>query len=228
MKTTVSLCFALAVLTTTHAQIFRPEAANGAVLGAIAGAVIGNNSGSLNHNPWQGAAIGAGAGLLLGQLVGQSHYVDTWDGTQAGFGAGYGNRYGHGRARAGAYIYREPQVVYARSYGYDDGYARTDYRGAGVFWGGLLGAIIGHNSGDLRHNGWRGAAIGAGAGLLLGSIAENNARQREAVIATAVPATPAVQAAPTAAPQNVTIINNNYYNTPAPSPMAPANGLFGR
>src|SRR5476649_1893063 len=39
----------------------------------------------------------------------------------------------------------------------------------GAILGGLAGAIIGHNSGSLHHNGWQGAAIGAGAGLLFGA-----------------------------------------------------------
>ena len=40
----------------------------------------------------------------------------------------------------------------------------------GAVLGGVAGAVIGHNSGDLRHNGWKGAAIGAGAGLVLGQM----------------------------------------------------------
>ena len=39
----------------------------------------------------------------------------------------------------------------------------------GAVLGGIAGAIIGNNSGSLRHDAWRGAAIGAGAGLLIGS-----------------------------------------------------------
>lgn len=50
----------------------------------------------------------------------------------------------------------------------------------GAFWGGVAGAVIGHNSGDLRHNGWRGAAYGAGAGLLLGSIVADASDRRMA------------------------------------------------
>lgn len=50
----------------------------------------------------------------------------------------------------------------------------------GVFWGGMTGAVIGHNSGSLGHNAWRGAAYGAGAGLLLGSIADYNYNRRTA------------------------------------------------
>ena len=38
----------------------------------------------------------------------------------------------------------------------------------GAILGGIAGGVIGHNSGDLRHNGWRGAAIGAAAGMLIG------------------------------------------------------------
>ena len=44
----------------------------------------------------------------------------------------------------------------------------------GAILGGIAGAIIGHNSGSLHHNGWQGAAIGAGVGALLGSAADAN------------------------------------------------------
>jgi len=43
----------------------------------------------------------------------------------------------------------------------------------GALLGGAVGAMVGHNSGDLRHNAWKGAAIGAGAGLILGEMAGN-------------------------------------------------------
>lgn len=39
----------------------------------------------------------------------------------------------------------------------------------GALLGGIAGAVIGHNSGSLNHNGWQGAAIGAVAGGLIGS-----------------------------------------------------------
>src|SRR5471030_1693024 len=83
-----------------------------------------------------------------------------------------------------------------------------------VFGGPVLGAIIGHNSGSLGHNAWRGAAYGAGAGYLLGSIAENNARHREVLVGSSAP----VATAASAQPQQVTVINN-YYNAPA-TPMS--------
>jgi uncharacterized membrane protein len=36
--------------------------------------------------------------------------------------------------------------------------------------GAIAGAVIGNNSGDLRHDAWTGAALGAGAGALLGAV----------------------------------------------------------
>lgn len=222
MKATVSLCLALAALSSARAQIFRPEAVNGALLGGIAGAVIGHNSGSLNHNGWQGAAIGAGAGYLLGQAVGASNDA----------------RYGHQvpvPAR-GAYIYRRPASYYDRSWGnyYDADCYGYDYTPAygygsgaanGLWLGALTGGIIGRNSGEFHHNGWRGAAWGAGIGWLLGSIAD--AHRREVVYSTPTVVTqPAVTTPAQPAPQPVTIINNYYGNTT--TPMTSANALFGR
>jgi hypothetical protein len=158
--------------------------------------------------------------------------------------------YGHGRAvhhgySHGHYIYRRSPTVYFGyapayypSYGYYPGYSvdypyygSVGYYGSGSaassgFWlGALAGGIIGNNSGS--HNGWRGAALGAGAGLLLGSIVDANRAPTNYATAP-VTVTAPVQAAPAAtqaAPQQVTIINN-YYNSA--SPMSGANSLFGR
>jgi hypothetical protein len=103
-----------------------------------------------------------------------------------------------------------------------DTYRRTgSYATNGLWLGALTGAIIGHNSGSLHHNGWRGAAVGAGVGLLLGSIADAN---RPAVTYAAAPATtlaPLPAASPTA----------EVPSAPVPAPataMTAANGLFGR
>jgi uncharacterized membrane protein len=49
----------------------------------------------------------------------------------------------------------------------------------GAALGAIAGAVIGNNSGDLRHDAWTGAALGAGAGALLGAVtaqASDNAR----------------------------------------------------
>ena len=128
------------------------------------------------------------------------------------------------------YVYRSEPVYY---YDASDTYvaARPNYAGSGLFLGALAGAIIGNNSGSLGHNAWRGAAYGAGAGLLIGSIAESRARRAEsAAAATLANAAPAPTAPATSVGQQATtIINNNYYNSPAPTtPMSAANSMFGR
>jgi hypothetical protein len=265
--TTLSLCLVCVALAPLQAQVFRPEAVNGAVLGGIAGAVIGNNSGDLRHNAWKGAAIGAGAGLILGQAVGDANAAARGPQGPVARGGGYVYRdapsvrvnvgYGYGRGAVyGHYGYRGHDYgrdygrfyrgsgyggyYYAPSFGYYSGYGDgypyydTGYYGSGsgaangLVLGALAGGIIGNNSGEFRHNGWRGAAWGAGLGWLLGSVADANRRavvyERAPVVvpaASAVPTQPAAQAAT----QPITIINN-YYNSP--SPMSGANSLFGR
>lgn len=244
MKAPVFLCVGLVALASAQAQVFRPEAVNGAVVGGIAGAVIGNNSGSLNHNAWKGAAIGAGAGLLLGQAVGNANaearvrqvpapaaygtyiyrtppsiyvsYRDRWH--SYGRGYSYGSYYGYGPSYAVGY--------YAPTY---DDYGYRSAAADGLWLGALAGGIIGHNSGEFRHNGWHGAAWGAGVGWLLGTIVDANRRAADYEQPTVVTpvATPSTQTAtPAAAPQQVTIINNYYGNSS--SPMASANAMFGR
>lgn len=265
MKIAFSLGLAVASLAAVQAQVFRPEAVNGALLGGIAGAVIGNNSGDLHHNAWKGVAIGAGAGLLIGQAMGsgnanraygeynspggyvyresRSPVVSMGVGySRAGYHDGYrypGHR-GHGYSGRGYY----GGFGSYPAYGYYDGYgAGYPYYGVenygtygasgatnGLLLGALAGGIIGNNSGDLHHNGWRGAAWGAGAGWLLGTVADTNRRAisypSQPVV---VPQAPVYQAQPAPPPtpvQSGTIINNNTYNSS--TPMGPANSMFGR
>lgn len=157
----------------------------------------------------------------------------------------------------GAYIYRHRPSVhvgigpayypsYYPAYGYYPGYGvdypyygNVGYYGSGssaasgLWLGALAGGIIGNNSGTFGHNGWRGAAWGAGLGWLLGSVADANRRSAAAyeqppvVVSRPAPVVtvPAQPAAASTAPQQVTIINN-YYNSS--TPMSGANGLFGR
>jgi hypothetical protein len=151
-----------------------------------------------------------------------------------GYSVGYGYwgpSYYHRPGFAYSYYpgYGSAYPYYDTAYPYYDygayGYGTPSYAGRGLFLGGLAGAIIGHNSGTFRHDAWRGAAWGAGAGWLLGTIAD--ARRAQIVQSAPVGSVPAQTAAPAAAqPQQVTIINN-YYNAPA-TPMSGANGLFGR
>jgi outer membrane lipoprotein SlyB len=224
MKTIYALTVALFALAPMQAQVFRPETVNGAVLGGIAGAVIGNNSGDLHHNAWRGAAIGAVAGGLIGSAVGESREYDHR--TQVTAPSGYytyGPSYRHGYyGYRGYYGYSQPDYYYS-DYGYD----RPSYAASGLLLGGLTGAIIGNNS--HGHNAWRGAAWGAGAGLLLGAIADQNVREREerAAVIQDTQAAAAVQNAATteSTPQNVTITNNYYGGS---TPMSSANSMFGR
>jgi len=121
------------------------------------------------------------------------------------------------------YVYRDVPVSYADYGAYDTGYyAAPSYQASGTWLGALAGAIIGRNSGSLGHSAWRGAAYGAGLGLLLGTVADMNVRTQSAAVRQ--PSAPA--AAPATAAQPVTIINN-YYNSSG-TPMSSANGLFGR
>jgi hypothetical protein len=257
MKTTLALCLGLFALAPLSAQVLRPQAVNGALLGGVAGAVIGHNSGDLRHNAWRGAAIGAATGLVLGDAVGYASaggrnrqiggsgayiYRDS-PVVYAGYRSGYrspGHGYaGHGystvRRHYGNGGYGGVSLGYYPGYDYgaypygNYGYYGSGSAAAGGLWlGALAGGIIGHNSGEFRHNGWRGAAWGAGAGWLLGTVLDANRRAVAYESPMVVQQAPVVQtpAAPAAQPQNVTIINN-YYNAPA-TPMSSANTLFGR
>jgi hypothetical protein len=130
----------------------------------------------------------------------------------------------------GNYVYRDGyRGAYHTSGYFGGGYARD-----GLWLGALAGGIVGHNSGgSWRHNGWRGAAWGAGAGWLLGSVLDANYGYYSGYdyvyprpVSMPVSQPVVVQAAPAAAaPQQVTIINNYYGNA---SPMTQANTLFGR
>jgi outer membrane lipoprotein SlyB len=225
MKTIVALTLSLFALAPIQAQVFHPETVNGAVLGGIAGAVIGNNSGDLHHNAWRGAAIGAVAGGLIGSAVGESRDYDHRSRVPEPHGYySYGPSYRRGwYGNNGYHGYSQPGYYYS-DYGYD----RPSYASSGLLLGGLTGAIIGNNS--HGHNAWRGAAWGAGAGLLIGAIADQNVRESDAraEVMQDAQAAAAVQnaAATQSTPQNVTIINNYYGGST--TPMSSANGMFGR
>lgn len=241
MKTFAVLAASLLVLSPIQTQVVRAQALGGALVGGVAGAIIGNNSGS--HNAWKGAAIGSMAGALIGAAASDSSR-DTYYSAgpvPAGyysFGYSSGSHYGHHRGHGGTsfgYTAVFPSPAYSSYYDggygyYDRGYAgRPSYATSGLLIGGLAGGIIGHNS--HSHNGWRGAAIGAGTGLLLGALADEQARdyeRRQAVIEAArLEAEARVQAEQKTQSGNTTIINN-YYTAPAVTPMSAANTMFGR
>jgi uncharacterized protein YcfJ len=103
---------------------------------------------------------------------------------------------------------------------------RPDYRANGLIIGAIAGAIIGNNSGSLGHNAWRGAAIGAGAGYVIGSVAEANARVAETREAVREPA----RSVRTEAPDARRVPDAPTFDSPArPSGrLGNANSLFGR
>lgn len=216
----------------------------GAAIGAGAGLILGEMVGNANATrsaiprpvyaagPAYGPAPSLQVGVSYGHSYGRHGY---YPGVRYGGGHRYYGdsfrTYGSGRFHGwGDYSYA-PAYGYYPGYGSAYPHASYGYYGYGsgatngLLLGALAGGIIGHNSGEFRHNGWRGAAWGAGAGWLLGTIAD--ARRRAVVteapvVLQSAPVAPA-PAAP-AQPQQITIINN-YYNS---SPMSSANGLFGR
>ncbi|MDP3070347.1 MAG: glycine zipper domain-containing protein [Opitutaceae bacterium] len=201
MKLLLSLGFALAVSTAVQAQVFRQHVSGGDERRPFPAVRIGANySHGHPHRPHFGAVT-------------------------------YRSPYYGGYHAAPVFRYYEGYSTYDYPY-----YGANDYRyygggraaSNGLLLGALAGGIIGHNSGDFRHNGWRGAAWGAGLGWLLGSVVDANRRP----VATSYPSSPvvvqpaAVAPAPAAAPAQPITIINNYYG-PA-TPMSGANALFGR
>lgn len=213
MKLILSLGFALVATVAAQAQVFRSQVAGG-------------------NDHRRGPVV----------QVGVDHHHAHY---------GHFNRSSYGYRVAVPYrSYGYGRYYSSPVYGYYDGYTGYDYpyyggvsygtyggsaASNGLLLGALAGGIIGHNSGEFRHNGWRGAAWGAGIGWLLGTIADSN---RRAVTysapssyypsaATSVPvAVPAATAAPAATPAQPVTIINNYYGSA--SPMSGANTLFGR
>lgn len=122
------------------------------------------------------------------------------------YGADYGIRY------------PAPVVIYPAPVAAPAGPAE-----AGFWLGALAGGILGHNSGDLGHNAWRGAALGAGAGLLLGSVVEasRTAPVSYREIPPPAPPMPEFRAPPHVPDRVVRPLGET-------SPLAEANALFGR
>jgi hypothetical protein len=197
------ICLALALLATApgHAQIFGPNATGGALLGGLAGGIIGHN----DHNQTgSGIAIGAASGLILGSIADQANYNSS-----------------QGAPAPGYYFYRQAPGYYYSDYDdTDDGYGRPNYAASGALFGGLAGGIIGYNN---HYQTGRGILIGSLSGLILGSIADQAAREREMAAVRTVVVPASVQQTPAAPPQVTPVAPI----APA-SPMSGANSLFGR
>ncbi|MDF3057936.1 MAG: hypothetical protein K0R17_2151 [Rariglobus sp.] len=211
MKTTISLlALVLTAAVPAQAQLFTPSTVGGAALGAIAGGVIGNNTGSRN-NGTEGAVIGAVAGGLLGSAYAQSRReAQPYYGNPGGPSYYYSSGPGYA-----------PPVYHATP-----SHARPSRTATTTLLGGIAGAIIGHNH---HRQGWEGAAIGAGAGYLLGRLSEPARPGRRIFGGSSYiyHLQPRVVAVPAAQPpQQITIINNYYGG--ASTPMSNANSMFGR
>lgn len=227
MKRIVLLALVLATAIPAQAQLFGgPNSIGGAILGGIAGGVIGHNNG---RKTAEGVAIGAGAGLLLGAIADRNQSDRAYYGYSSG--PAYYPSYGHSYRSYGYAPYRHG--YYSGGYYGAPSYYRPSYATSGAVLGGIAGGVIGHNNGRQTAEG---IAIGAGAGLVLGAIADHN-RPRPVYTPAPVYVSPSTRYgyAPTVtytqqesapAPTQVTIINNNYYGNA--TPMSGANGLFGR
>jgi hypothetical protein len=200
MKMPIFLALALLAAVPGRAQVFGPNATGGLLLGGLAGGIIGHN----DHNQTgRGIAIGAASGLILGSIADQAN-DDYYQ-------------------RPNYYVYRRAPDYYYSDYAdtdYDYGYARPNYAVSGALLGGLAGGIIGYNN---HYQTGRGILIGAASGLILGSIAEHAARERELAaerpVYISAPAEPAPAPPPQVAPAAPA--------APA-TPMSSANSLFGR
>lgn len=233
MKTHV-LCLGLAVLVAVpaaQAQVFRPETVRGAVAGGVVGAIVGHNDG---RRGWEGAAIGAAAGALIGSQVGAArerhlppvpHRIHdgrfgrhpwTWSPPE------YAHRW-HPDVRARWHHRHSPYVYRSFDYGWHGPRRVGGWSRDGLILGGVLGAIVGHNDG---RRGWEGAAIGAGAGWLLGSLADESARREAERREHGERAWREAEAPPRTERPATVVHHHHYYG--ASGTMAPANGLFGR
>jgi hypothetical protein len=231
MKTGLILGLALTALAPAQAEVFRSGVAQS----------HSHNRSHDNGSRGDGRHDGHDTRVHIGVGHGSSHAAAYWGGHRHYGGASryysnwylgpayYGGYYGRGYG----YYPSEPVYSYYDGYGagypyYSTGTYRTEGATSGLLLGALAGGIIGHNSGEFRHNGWRGAAWGAGVGWLLGTMADAN--RRHVSYAQPIVTQPAVVQSQLATqvqaqPQPVTIINN-YYNSA--TPMSGANNLFGR
>ena len=185
---------------------------------------------------------GAALGGLAGGIIGHNNGGHTAEGV--GIGAGVGLVVGALADRQErTYVAPDPTYVAApqQVYVHSAPPPRPNLPLSGAVVGGIAGGIIGHNNGGHTAEG---VAIGAGAGLLLGAIAEGPRsyyRPRRAYYVEQPPVyyapPPQVTYAPAPQPTVVvqpsepvvqsttTIIQSNPSGTPA---MSGANSLFGR
>ena len=175
-------------------------------------------------------------GLAVLALVSAQADGRRWDGGYRGHWEGRGH-YGRSGFRfyygAGYPCYAPFYTdTYYPAYGYYPyyEYSRPNYAVSGTLSGALVGGLIGNS---IHHQGWEGAGIGAAAGLLLGSLAERDARAYERAYAPlpgryAIADASGINPAPTV-PDAPRIPDPNAAVTYRPAgTMGGANSLFGR
>jgi len=149
------------------AQGLPPESFAGTFWGAMIGGALGGD----RHCGWSGdgAAIGAGIGFVLGTISGEARRQQYYNNSPYIYSASpYGYRYG------AEYAPTAPVAPVST--------ARPNYAVGGTLVGAASGALIGEGTSGKPG---QGAAIGAAAGLVVGSLAEHNARRREKAVAAA-------------------------------------------
>ena len=226
MKKLFTAILAAGTLVPAQAQLFSPEAWNGALWGGLIGGIVGGDTYRHHHHyhhsfSGEGAAIGAGVGLLAGALVGEARRYDYESPSYVYASAPVVSLgYGYTSCGSSAYVYYAPNAYCAPGYYYRP--ARPHYAVGGTLLGAASGALMGAGS----HQAGEGAAIGAAAGLVLGSVAESAARKHEQTAAAAAPPNPVVAPPPATAPETQTTpppqvtsqpcADSTYYWTPRP------------
>jgi outer membrane lipoprotein SlyB len=169
---------------------------------------------------------GAVLGGIAGGVIGHNNGRRTAEGAAIGAGAG---------AILGAIVGNERRTASASGWDSEPRHFHEPNRAlSGAVIGGVAGGIIGHNNGRRTAEG---IAIGAGAGLLLGTLADQQAARRQALwhptpvyhIASISPS-PTPEATPSHAPpvSSEPILLRPIGGAAGPAPMAGANALFGR
>lgn len=167
---------------------------------------------------------GAVLGGVAGGVIGHNNGRRTAEGAAIGAGVG---------AVLGAIVGNERRSTgnsYADAPPYPGTSAGPNRAVAGTVLGGIAGGVIGHNNGRRTAEG---IAIGAGAGLLLGTLADQQAARRQALWATQPPVyvvnQPSTPPAPLpASTSQEPILLRPTGMPPAGSSMAGANSLFNR
>jgi uncharacterized protein YcfJ len=174
---------------------------------------------------------GALLGGVAGGVIGHNNGRKTAEGAAigAGVGAVLGAIVGNERRAEEGY---PTEVVYSQ---------RPPHAVTGAVLGGIAGGVIGHNNG--RHTA-EGIAIGAGAGLLLGTLADQQSRSyrvgppppryvavAQPSVVTVSASVPQEQSVAVASAPAGNVILRNYPGTASASDaptMGGANALFGR